>query len=232
MLNRIKAVFHILAVFFVTSWWMSCSQVKTAPKVANMPNPAEATKDLRLKPQEVEKVKRTRLLRSRDGQQEIYFAASSYQNLKTTPQNKPAAEKPARKDSVATATPVRSIFISNAPVKDSTGIISKEVHKEAKVASADTAVARHPFSSELAAGYLRKTSILKKFTVVVGSFSTLENAYQSVMDLKKKDYKALIVQNEEGIYRVITGTFNSKDNAEIFRLSLNLDYISSWVWVR
>ncbi|MCE5174271.1 MAG: SPOR domain-containing protein [Bacteroidales bacterium] len=41
-----------------------------------------------------------------------------------------------------------------------------------------------------------------------------------------------MVQNGDGMYRVITGTFSNKDNAEIHRLSLNLDYISSWVWTK
>jgi|GEM_PF-3330779 len=222
---NIKSSF--LAVLLIMPLLISCSHEKAVSKNTKMMDPAVTIQDQKSKPLEVEKVKRTRLLKSRDGQREIYFSASSYQNQKTTPQNKQIILK----DTVAT--PVRSIYISNSPAKDT--LVSKKAEvlasKKPDVLKADTIV-KPAYSPELAASYVRKASILKRYNVVVGSFSTLENAYISVMELNKKDYKAVIVQNVDGMYRVITGTFSNKDNAEIHRLALNLDYISSWVWAR
>jgi len=227
MLNEMNIRSGFLTVLLIMPLLISCSHEKVVSKTTKIMNPTVVIQDQKLIPQEVENVKRTRLLKSRDGQREIYFSASSYQDLKTTPQNKQIILKD------TTISPVRSIFISNSPAKDT--LVSKKpdtlVFEKPEVIKVDTIVSPK-YSPDLAANYVRKVSILKKYNVVVGSFSTIENAYLSVKELNKKDYKALIVQNEDGMYRVITGTFSNRDNAEIHRLALNLDYVSSWVWTK
>lgn len=76
---------------------------------------------------------------------------------------------------------------------------------------------------------VRSVDFLKKFSVVAGSFSKMENTLLQIKILKALVYEPFIVKNENGMFRVITGTFDEKVDAYIQSFSLKNDSIASWI---
>lgn len=203
--------------------------------------PAGTMQNQQLNAREVEKMKRTRLFKPRAGQMEI-IAVSSYQrNLNPVKEEKPltVVKKPLQIEKKPAAVVETKIVADSLAVAETIQVAAKEVQIKDTIAGKSFDLSRVPavdtqsvFTPALAATYVRDASKLKKFSIVVGSFSTLEKAFESVMEMKKIDYRAIIIQNEKGMYRVITGTFNDKDNAEIHKIALTLDSVESWILVK
>lgn len=76
---------------------------------------------------------------------------------------------------------------------------------------------------------VRSVDFLKKFSVVAGSFSNMENSLLQIKTLKALVYEPFIVKNENGMFRVITGTFDEEVDADIQSFSLENDSIASWI---
>jgi len=74
-------------------------------------------------------------------------------------------------------------------------------------------------------------SPLKRYSVVVGSFSNRDNADNFTDKLKGLGYEIIVVQNEQGLYRVITHTTNSIDNAVQQVKKIRTKYADSWILV-
>ncbi|MDD4921653.1 MAG: SPOR domain-containing protein [Bacteroidales bacterium] len=233
---RTKAALYL--VLFCIPLLMGCNYEKSISKNTNGETkvglPGE-TQNQSLYAKEVEMGRRTRLLKPRPGQMEIIAASSLQKNIEPDKKIKtPETEikQPVVEKKVVADTPVmvKEIYIAATPAKN---MIEKDtlVKKTSVLPKTGPAMPQPAYTPELAANYMREPSVLKKFSIVVGSFTELEVAYKSVLDMKKIDYTAIIVQNKDR-YRVIVGTFNDRDNAELLKLTLNLDQIDSWVLVK
>jgi cell division septation protein DedD len=88
------------------------------------------------------------------------------------------------------------------------------------------------YSGDKPESYLRDLSNMKKFSVVVGSYKSLDSAYVRVLDLKKMNFMPVIVKNDNGMFRVVTGTFPKRSDADFHKLEINLEAIESWMWIK
>lgn len=71
---------------------------------------------------------------------------------------------------------------------------------------------------------------LKKFSVVVGSFSVRANAEGVQQRLKSAGYQAQLAYNQErNMYRVVASTFDSKNDAVNSRNQLRATYPDAWL---
>jgi len=96
----------------------------------------------------------------------------------------------------------------------------------------ETTLEATPFNPNQISPYIQPSTILKKFSVVTGSFTTLEKAYESVRIMIKSNFKPKVVKNEKGMYRVITGTFDRRADADFHVMELSFESISSWILVK
>ncbi len=78
-------------------------------------------------------------------------------------------------------------------------------------------------------------STLKEFSVVVGAYSVQVNADAETTRLKTAGYPAFQVQNEQKLYRVVIGTFDTKEAAAVARDAFkakypdNANYQGAWI---
>lgn len=215
---------------------------------------AEIARIQRLNGIEVEKVNHQKVVETKPVPK-VVVAAATYQNkiiyAETSQQKKARKQlltktsKPA-KSKKNTATPI----LSNSIVKDT--VVKAPVLKEIPVIKVqpvdtlkedttfnevDTIAVRDldaldsldTYSPYEMAAYVRPASRLKKFSVVVGSYDSLEKAYRKALKMEKAKYVPFIVKNEKGMYRVFVGTYNKRDDADIDVIGLELDAIDSWV---
>lgn len=77
---------------------------------------------------------------------------------------------------------------------------------------------------------------LKAFSVVCGSYSTMENADKLRNQLVGEGYSAIVVQNPEtGMYRVVCASFDTKEEAAANRAQFkaahpnNADFQKAWL---
>lgn len=80
--------------------------------------------------------------------------------------------------------------------------------------------------------YMRKSSDLKKFNVVVGSFSNPEEAFTMVASMVKAGFSPVVVPNEKGMFRVIASSQTTRDSADVDALRLELDSVKCWIWTQ
>lgn len=79
---------------------------------------------------------------------------------------------------------------------------------------------------------LKQPTSLGAFSVVVGSFAQPESAVNLIKQLGGMGIKPFFVLNEKGLYRLITGTFNDRDEADYQVLKLDVEAIKAWVFIR
>jgi hypothetical protein len=79
---------------------------------------------------------------------------------------------------------------------------------------------------------LKKADQLDNFSVVVGSFVNTESAKTLIQKLKDLKLTPYFVQNEKGMYRLITGTFKNRDDADYQVLKLDIESIKAWVLIK
>lgn len=72
-------------------------------------------------------------------------------------------------------------------------------------------------------------SRLQRFSVVVGSFSNPTNARGRKAEVEALGYKALLVENEMGMLRVIASSFPNRDQAVSSRDALRERYPDAWL---
>jgi len=77
---------------------------------------------------------------------------------------------------------------------------------------------------------LRDASVLDRYSVIVGSFSQTKFATSLIKKLKRMEIKPFFVMNEKGLYRLVTGTFNDKDDADFQVLKLDIELIEAWIF--
>ncbi|MBO5721371.1 MAG: SPOR domain-containing protein [Bacteroidales bacterium] len=65
---------------------------------------------------------------------------------------------------------------------------------------------------------------LKKFNVIVGTFSITTNANGLKNSLKNDGYNAFTVQNAKGWYRVVAASFDTREAASSFREAIKQRY--------
>jgi len=249
-------------VFFVSmltmSLLMSCNPTK---RISNNSKengnvlPAEVSENQQLTKKDVEQSQKPVYVNTVSGKKQV-VAASSYNReliyAKTKEQIKEekrqAKAKAKAKKAPATVIQIKTepVVKTVEPVVQSVKIIDTLTFKnDGKIAlvndsitikalkpEKDTAAVQVLFKPEDAAKYIRTNAQLKKYSAVAGSFSTLEKAYELVIELVKEKYRPIIVKNEKGMFRVITGTYNDRDNADIDRMELELDHIKSWVLIK
>jgi len=126
---------------------------------------------------------------------------------------------------ITVAKPAEAVVMT---VKDT--VVAKPIDL---IIKSDTPVVTKPtFSVAQIESYMRKPSDLKKFNVVVGSFSTLEKAYVMVQSMIKAGLSPVVVPNEKGMFRVIASSQNSRDSADVDALGLELDSFQCWIWIQ
>lgn len=119
---------------------------------------------------------------------------------------------------VATEQPVSPPNVSTAVGETRTLFIKSDVKEESK---------------ELVAGcVLKDSTTLSSFSVVVGSFSQPTSAVSLIGKLKQKSLSPFFVRNEKGLYRLVAGTFQNKDDADYLVLKLDVSDIKAWVLAR
>jgi len=242
-------------VFFVSmltmSLLMSCNPAKHISNNSNKDGKiisSEIAENQQLTKKDVAQSQKPVYVNTVSGKKQV-VAASSYNReliyAKTKEQIK-EEKRLAKAKAKAKKAPATVIQIKTEPVVQSVKIIDTLTFKnDGKIAlvndsttikalkpDKDSAAVQVLFKPEDAAKYIRTNAQLKKYSAVAGSFSTLEKAYELVMELVKEKYRPIIVKNEKGMFRVITGTYNDRDNADIDRMELELDHIKSWVLIK
>ena len=71
-----------------------------------------------------------------------------------------------------------------------------------------------------------------KYHVVVGSFKSIDNAKGLQSTLVKEGNKALVVVNEQGMYRVLMSSFNDYGMAHNFINNIKDRFPDAWVLVQ
>lgn len=111
--------------------------------------------------------------------------------------------------------------------------LAQEALQQAPVSSTPVAHAASGQEKVLVEGcVLKRTDALSAFSVVVGSFSQPESAAWLIRKLKEMGMNPYFVQNEQGMYRLITGTFNDRDDADYQVLKLDVEGVKAWVLLR
>lgn len=188
------------------------------------------------------------------GQNQIVYAKTKKQMREEKKQSAAKVIKPRIPDTPKTVTPIieetvapvvektpepivedaTAPVLENAEIEDTliNDTAFNQLSETVVPVTLDTIVTQPAYDPVLIEKYIQPSSKLKKFSVVVGSFLTLEKASEPVLSMKKMGYKPIIVQNERGMYRVIVGTYDDRDDADIDVLGLSFDSISSWVLVK
>ena len=245
-----KTTTVIPALFFTSLLFVGCRHEKalTVSTPTGIKEMSEnVAKNQQLNANDVKSSKEIKYINTPSGQVEV-VAATSYQKpivyaktkkqikeekklanalskksatiVSTTPVAKEAT--PAVKE-VPVAIPAASKFTTE---KDTLAMRLKE--RLLAITSNKTATQIN-YNPTLIASYLRIPADLKKFSVVVGSFTTLEKATSLVFGLVKAGYRPMVVPNENGIFRVIASTYNNRDSADLDVLGFDLDSIKSWI---
>lgn len=68
------------------------------------------------------------------------------------------------------------------------------------------------------------SGLLKDYNVIVGSFGSKENAENMKNKMIGRGYKAFLVQNESGMYRVVAGGYDSRSDAMSVRDDIRSTY--------
>ncbi len=75
-------------------------------------------------------------------------------------------------------------------------------------------------------------ALLKDYNVVVGSFGQLTNAEATKNKMSGKGYNSFIVRNDQGLYRVVAGGYDTRDAAESVRDAIrNTDVPDAWLLI-
>lgn len=79
---------------------------------------------------------------------------------------------------------------------------------------------------------LKDSTSLSHFSVIAGSFTQPTSAVSLIDKLKQKSMSPFFVRNEKGMYRLVVGTFEDKDDADFLVLKLDVSDIEAWVLER
>ena len=77
-----------------------------------------------------------------------------------------------------------------------------------------------------------KNTLKYKYHVVVGSFTKQANAQGLQKTLNTSGNKAIIVMNENGMYRVLIASFNDYVQAHVKIKEISTDFADAWVLVQ
>ena len=247
----------IPALFFTSLLFVGCRHEKAltvSPPTGMKEMSENVAKNQQLNANDVKSSKEIKYINTTSGQVEV-VAARSYQKpilyaktKKQIKEEKKLANALSKKSATIVSTPVAKEATAATPaVKE----VSIAIPAETKIASKsatekDTLAMRLKerllaitsnktatqinYNPTLIASYLRTPADLKKYNVVVGSFTTLEKATSLVFSLVKAGYRPMVVPNENGIFRVIASTYNDRDSADLDVLGFDLDSIKSWIW--
>jgi len=70
------------------------------------------------------------------------------------------------------------------------------------------------------------SGLLKDYNVVVGSFGSKDNAENMVSKMNSRNYNAFLIQNESGMYRVVAGGYDTREDATAVRDDIRAKYSS------
>lgn len=84
----------------------------------------------------------------------------------------------------------------------------------------------------LAGVALKDSSSLMRYSVVVGSYTQPEKSASFIEKLKQKSISPFFVLNEKGMYRLVAGTFDNKDDADYLGIKLDVSDIEFWILER
>jgi hypothetical protein len=159
-------------------------------------------------------------------QKSIVYAKSKKQIKEEQKAAKAKSNKPVVNNVTQTTTLVEK---KNETAKDTT--INRPIGISFSV-KPDSITVKPTYKVSQISSFVRTPADLKKFSVVVGSFSSLEKTSDLVLVTLKAGYKPMIVKNENGMFRVIASTYNNRDSADIDVLGFELDSIKSWIFVK
>jgi len=70
------------------------------------------------------------------------------------------------------------------------------------------------------------SGLLKDYNVVVGSFGSKDNAENMVAKMNSRNFNAFLIQNESGMYRVVAGGYDTREDATAVRDDIRAKYSS------
>lgn len=79
---------------------------------------------------------------------------------------------------------------------------------------------------------LKDSTTLSTYSVIVGSYTLPEKSIQLIDKLKQKSLSPFFVQNEKGMYRLVAGTFDNKDDADYLGMKMDVSDIDFWIFER
>lgn len=69
-----------------------------------------------------------------------------------------------------------------------------------------------------------EAGLLRDYNVVVGSFGSKDNAENQKAKMISRGYKAFLVRNEQGMYRVVAGGYDTRNDATTVRDDIRNTY--------
>lgn len=79
---------------------------------------------------------------------------------------------------------------------------------------------------------LKDSTTLSTYSVIVGSYTQPGKSVQLIDKLKQKSLSPFFVQNEKGMYRLVAGTFDNKDDADFLGMKMDVSDIEFWILER
>jgi hypothetical protein len=79
---------------------------------------------------------------------------------------------------------------------------------------------------------LKDSTTLSTYSVIVGSYTLPEKSVQLIEKLKQKSLSPFFVRNEKGMYRLVAGTFDNKDDADYLGMKMEVSEIEFWILER
>ncbi|HEY5500112.1 MAG TPA: SPOR domain-containing protein [Bacteroidales bacterium] len=247
-----KTTTVIPALFFTSLLFVGCRHEKalTVSTPTGIKEMSEnVAKNQQLNANDVKSSKEIKYINTPSGQVEV-VAATSYQKpivyAKTKKQIKEEkklanalskksatiASTPAAKEATPATPAVKEVSIAIPAASKFTtekDTLAMRLKERLLAITSNKTATQINYNPTLIASYLRTPADLKKFSVVVGSFTTLEKATSLVFGLVKAGYRPMVVPNENGIFRVIASTYNNRDSADLDVLGFDLDSIKSWI---
>ena len=71
-----------------------------------------------------------------------------------------------------------------------------------------------------------EAALLKDYNIVVGSFGSATNAEAYKLTMQQRGYRAFLVRNEQGFYRVVAGSYDTREEAQPVRDQIRSTYSS------
>lgn len=108
-------------------------------------------------------------------------------------------------------------------------IVTEETPTEDAITEVQPIVTQKPATERTEHVNIVDDGTMNTYNVVVGSFIQRTNAYSLRDRLRNDGYPALVVQNAQGMYRVIACSYATRSEADEARYKITQQYPSSYI---